>query len=99
MSQSLLHQHFKSLTAMTPLQFQKQLRLLEARRLMVADAASVAQAAHQVGYESPVPVQPGVFPHLRRRAETGRDESGPPLCHLCQPQDASGLADRCARFT
>lgn len=53
MSQSSFHQHFKSLTAMTPLQFQKQLRLLEARRLMVADAASVAQAAYQVGYESP----------------------------------------------
>ncbi len=53
MSPSSFHQHFKSLTAMTPLQFQKQLRLLEARRLMVADAASVAQAAYQVGYESP----------------------------------------------
>ncbi|APO77005.1 hypothetical protein AM571_PA00118 (plasmid) [Rhizobium etli 8C-3] len=35
---------------MTPLQFQKQLRLLEARRLMVAEAANVAEAAYQVGY-------------------------------------------------
>ena len=52
MSQSSFHQHFKALTSMTPLQFQKQLRLLEARRLMVADAASVAEAAYQVGYES-----------------------------------------------
>lgn len=52
MSASSFHQHFKALTAMTPLQFQKQLRLLEARRLMVADAASVAEAAYQVGYES-----------------------------------------------
>jgi AraC-like DNA-binding protein len=52
MSPSSLHQHFKALTSMTPLQFQKQLRLLEARRLMVADAASVAEAAYQVGYES-----------------------------------------------
>jgi AraC-like DNA-binding protein len=52
MSASSFHQHFKALTTMTPLQFQKQLRLLEARRLMVAEAASVAEAAYQVGYES-----------------------------------------------
>ncbi len=52
MSHSSFHQHFKALTSMTPLQFQKELRLLEARRLMVADAASVAEAAYQVGYES-----------------------------------------------
>ncbi|MBY3246455.1 AraC family transcriptional regulator [Rhizobium laguerreae] len=52
MSPSSFHQHFKALTSMTPLQFQKQLRLLEARRLMVVEAASVAEAAYQVGYES-----------------------------------------------
>lgn len=53
MSPSSFHQHFKQLTSVTPLQFQKQLRLLESRRLMVADAASVEQAAYKVGYESP----------------------------------------------
>jgi AraC-like DNA-binding protein len=52
MSSSSFHQHFKALTSMSPLQFQKQLRLLEARRLMVAEAANVAEAAYQVGYES-----------------------------------------------
>lgn len=52
MSPSSFHQHFKTLTSMTPLQYQKQLRLLEARRLMVSEAASVATAAYQVGYES-----------------------------------------------
>lgn len=52
MSQSSFHQHFKATTLMTPLQFQKQLRLVEARRLMVADAANVTEAAYQVGYES-----------------------------------------------
>lgn len=52
MSASSFHQHFKALTLMTPLQFQKQLRLLEARRLMTADAINVAEAAYQVGYES-----------------------------------------------
>jgi AraC-like DNA-binding protein len=52
MSPSSFHQHFKALTLMTPVQFQKQLRLLEARRLMIADAANVTEAAYQVGYES-----------------------------------------------
>ncbi|WP_245884273.1 AraC family transcriptional regulator [Hartmannibacter diazotrophicus] len=52
MSQSSFHQHFKAMTSMTPLQFQKQLRLLEARRLMVTEDANVADAAYQVGYES-----------------------------------------------
>jgi AraC-like DNA-binding protein len=52
MSASSFHQHFKALTSMTPLQYQKQLRLLEARRLMLADGANVSSAAYQVGYES-----------------------------------------------
>jgi AraC-like DNA-binding protein len=52
MSLSSFHQHFKALTAMSPLQFQKQLRLLEARRLLTAEGVNVAEAAHQVGYES-----------------------------------------------
>lgn len=52
MSPTSFHQHFKALTSMTPLQYQKQLRLLEARRLMVTDTANVAQAAYKVGYES-----------------------------------------------
>jgi len=52
MSPSSFHQHFRAMTSMTPVQFQKQLRLLEARRLMVADAANVSEAAYQVGYES-----------------------------------------------
>ncbi|NJC34580.1 AraC-like DNA-binding protein [Sphingomonas jejuensis] len=52
MSLSSFHQHFRAMTSMTPVQYQKQLRLLEARRLMVADAANVSEAAYQVGYES-----------------------------------------------
>jgi AraC-like DNA-binding protein len=52
MSVSTFHLHFKTATAMTPLQYQKQLRLLEARRLLLADA-SAARAAYAVGYESP----------------------------------------------
>jgi AraC-like DNA-binding protein len=53
MSPSAFHRQFKSITSMTPLQYQKQLRLLEARRLMVAEELNVETAAFQVGYESP----------------------------------------------
>ncbi|MEL6555598.1 MAG: AraC family transcriptional regulator [Cyanobacteria bacterium J06621_11] len=53
MSVSSFHRHFKSVTSMSPLQYQKQLRLLEARRLMLAADADATQAAYQVGYESP----------------------------------------------
>ncbi|QRJ63317.1 AraC family transcriptional regulator [Azospira restricta] len=52
MSRSSLHHHFKALTAMTPVQYQKQLRLQEARRLMLAEDHDAATAAHRVGYES-----------------------------------------------
>ncbi|UHD47954.1 AraC family transcriptional regulator [Aureimonas altamirensis] len=52
MSLSSFNQHFKAMTSMTPLQFQKQLRLLEARRLMVTEDANVTDAAYKVGYES-----------------------------------------------
>jgi AraC-like DNA-binding protein len=52
MSVSSLHHHFKAVTAVSPLQFQKQLRLQEARRLMLLDDIDVAIAAHRVGYES-----------------------------------------------
>ncbi|MHA7777529.1 AraC family transcriptional regulator [Roseibium sp. M-1] len=53
MSVSAFHAHFKEITGATPLQFQKQLRLMEARRLLQAERLSVARAAFQVGYESP----------------------------------------------
>lgn len=52
MSASSFHDHFRTLTAMSPLQYQKHLRLLEARRLMVVQGANVTEAALQVGYES-----------------------------------------------
>jgi AraC-like DNA-binding protein len=52
MSPSSFHRHFRALTSLSPLQYQKQLRLLEARRLMVSRGANVEAAAFQVGYES-----------------------------------------------
>lgn len=51
MSVSGFHHHFKQVTAMSPLQFQKQLRLQEARRLMLGEDVDAASAGYQVGYE------------------------------------------------
>lgn len=53
MSPSSLHAHFKAITRMTPLEYQKQLRLQEARRLMLVGGASAGTAGFAVGYESP----------------------------------------------
>ncbi|MCM3786637.1 AraC family transcriptional regulator [Neobacillus mesonae] len=53
MSASSLHQHFKEITSMSPLQYQKQLRLLEARRLLMSGSVNAANAGFQVGYDSP----------------------------------------------
>lgn len=52
MSSSSFHQHFRSITSLSPLQFQKQLRLIEARRLMQAEGMGASGAAFSVGYES-----------------------------------------------
>ncbi|KVL27156.1 AraC family transcriptional regulator [Burkholderia sp. MSMB1835] len=52
MSPSSLHEHFRAVTAMTPLQFQKQLRLQQARSLMLVHDIDVTTAAFRVGYES-----------------------------------------------
>lgn len=53
LSPSALHRHFKVVTGTSPLQYQKQLRLLEARRLIQANIRSVTDAAYEVGYSSP----------------------------------------------
>jgi len=53
MSLSALHHHFKGVTAMSPLQYQKRLRLQEARRLMLGEGLDASAAAFRVGYESP----------------------------------------------
>jgi AraC-like DNA-binding protein len=53
MSVSALHHHFKNVTAMSPLQFQKQLRLQEAKRLMLGEGLDAANAGYKVGYEDP----------------------------------------------
>ena len=52
MSPSSFHRHFKSVTSLSPVQFQKQLRLIEARRLMVSERFGASRSAFEVGYES-----------------------------------------------
>jgi AraC-like DNA-binding protein len=52
MSPSAFHQRFRTVTSLSPLQFQKQLRLIEARRLMLSDGVTSSSAAFAVGYES-----------------------------------------------
>jgi AraC-like DNA-binding protein len=78
MSAASFHHHFKVVTSMSPLQYQKQLRLLEARRLMIAENSTAANAADRVGYESPS--------HFSR--EYARMFGAPPI------QDVVGLAYR-----
>ena len=53
MSVSSFHQHFRKLTGMSPLQYQKWLRLNEAKRLMLNEDLDATSAAYRVGYESP----------------------------------------------
>lgn len=53
LSPSAFHLHFKGVTGLSPLQYQKRLRLQEARRLMLSDGLDAGEAAYQVGYESP----------------------------------------------
>jgi len=73
MSVSAIHADFKKLTGTTSLQFQKQLRLIEARRLLQSHRLSVARTAFQVGYESPAQFsrefsrQFGVSPRVDKR--------------------------------
>jgi AraC-like DNA-binding protein len=52
MGVSTLHHHFRALTTMSPLQYQKQLRLQAARERMLMDGADATSAAYEVGYES-----------------------------------------------
>jgi AraC-like DNA-binding protein len=71
MSASSFHEHFRSVTSLSPRQFQKQLRLIEARRLMMSEGATASSAAFAVGYQS--------MPQFTR--EYGRMFGAPPARH------------------
>ena len=82
MSLSAFHVHFRSITSLSPLQFQKQLRLIEARRRMLAEGDSVTDAAYGVGYES--------VPQFTR--EYGRLFGQPPASDIRQARASLGTA-------
>ncbi|MBZ8133670.1 AraC family transcriptional regulator [Afifella sp. IM 167] len=77
MSEPAFHQHFRQVTTLSPLQFQKQLRLIEARRMMLAEGSRIAQAAHAVGYQS--------ISHFTR--EYGRFFGAPPRRDIQQARE------------
>ncbi len=81
MSPSTFHKHFRAVTTLSPLQFQKQLRLIEARRLMLAEGRTAGHAAFEVGYES--------VPQFTR--EYGRLFGRPPVRDVRAVRD-SGVA-------
>jgi transcriptional regulator GlxA family with amidase domain len=64
LSPSAFHRQFKAITSMTPLQYQKQLRLMDARRLMVSDAANVENAASS-GLGQRFAIRPRIFSYVR----------------------------------
>ncbi|MEK8051175.1 AraC family transcriptional regulator [Ideonella sp. DXS22W] len=83
MSPSSLHLRFKQVTAMSPLQYQKQLRLHQARRLMLAEGLDAAAAAHRVGYESA-----SQFSREYRRLF-----GAPPRAEIAQLRDGAVMVD------
>jgi AraC-like DNA-binding protein len=84
MSASTFHHHFRALTAMSPLQYQKWLRLTEARRLMLADRLDASSAAFRVGYESA----------SQFSREYSRQFGAPPMRDIAAlRQERAGVAD------
>jgi AraC-like DNA-binding protein len=68
MSASAFHRHFKDVTAMSPIQYQKSIRLHEARRRLLAEAGDTARVAFSVGYESVTQFSREYCPPVRRLA-------------------------------
>jgi AraC-like DNA-binding protein len=82
MSPSAFHQHFKQITSLSPLQYQKQLRLVEARRLMLTEGVRAEHAAFTVGYESA----------SQFSREYGRLFGAPPLSDVSRLRKSGGVA-------
>lgn len=82
MSASTFHLHFRAVTSLSPLQFQKHLRLIEARRLMLAEGTNATHTAYAVGYES--------LSHFTR--EYSRLFGSPPLRHVQNERRSTAMA-------
>ncbi len=85
MSISVFHHHFKAVTALSPLQFQKRLRLLEARRLMLGKDFDAASAAYRVGYRD--------ASHFNREYKSLFGVPPCATCNACGEQPYKALAD------
>lgn len=82
MSASSLHHHFKAVTAMSPLQYQKRLRLQEARRLMLSENLDAAEAGYRVGYDD--------ASHFNR--EYKRQFGEPPMRDVAKLRELTGAS-------
>jgi AraC-like DNA-binding protein len=83
MSRSTFHHHFRVITAMSPLEYQKWLRLSEARRLMLTEGMDAATSSVEVGYESP----------SQFSREYRRQFGLPPLRDVTQLRQVEGFAN------
>ena len=82
MSLSTFHEHFKRVTSLSPLQYQKQLRLMEARRLMLAGHLKAESASYTVGYESP----------SQFSREYARQFGAPPISDMARLRGSEGVS-------
>ena len=92
MGVTTFHRQFKRATGQSPVQFQKQLRLLEARRLLVMDGATVSGAAHDVGYRARPSLPASTRGSLERRPRATRPPRGGSSRPSAQPHSS---APRC----
>jgi AraC-like DNA-binding protein len=86
MSVSSFHRHFRAVTSMTPIQFQKQIRLHEARARLLAEPGDVTGVGFAVGYDRPLTVQPRVPAHVRRAAQPQRARTARGNCAAVDPE-------------
>jgi transcriptional regulator GlxA family with amidase domain len=86
MSNSTFHSAFSAVTAMSPIQFQKRIRLQEARQLLVAGETDVTSAAHAVGYDSSSQFSREYRRLFARDARRLRTGNWRPLLISCRPE-------------
>ncbi|CAO0825018.1 hypothetical protein SMICM17S_13080 [Streptomyces microflavus] len=90
MSVSAFYRNFQAVTAMSPIQFQKQIRLQEARLLLTTSPGDVTGVGQRVGYDNPSQFS-REYPPVRHAAEPGR---GPPAGHRTHPCGCPALSER-----
>lgn len=95
MSPASFHEHFRAITSLTPLQFQKQLRLIEARRMMLADRRRHRQRCPSGRFRERSPVHAGIWAHVRlaagARHEGGKGADGGGLTCAVLAMEKSAL--------